>query len=123
MTRLRSITPSEDDVQATIVEALRLLGYVVLVTSRRRKRCRVCGAFSSGGDGCDRGIPDLLVSLGDGRWLGLEVKGPKTRLSPEQRGLQAAGRIIVVRSVKDALQAVSQTCPASPAGRAIMLDG
>lgn len=106
MTRLRSITPSEDDVQATIVEALRLLGYVVLVTSRRRKRCRVCGAFSSGGDGCDRGIPDLLVSLDDARWLGMEVKGPRTRVSPEQRSLAADGRIRIVRSVEDALAAV-----------------
>lgn len=116
------LIPSEADVQAAIVDALRWRGETVLVTSRHRRRC-LCGRYPPAGDGCDRGIPDLLVSLGDGRWLGLEVKGPKTRLSPEQRGLQAAGRIIVVRSVKDALQAVSQTCPASPAGRAIMLDG
>lgn len=76
------------------------------MTSRNRRRCYRCGAYSNAGDGCDRGIPDLLVSLGDGRWLGLEVKGPKTRLSPEQRSLAADGRIRIVRSVEDALAAV-----------------
>lgn len=102
----RMCTTTEEAVQRTIVEALRILGYVVLVTSRRRHRCRVCGAFSSGGDGCDRGIPDLLVSLDDARWLGMEVKGPRTRVSPEQRSLAADGRIRIVRSVEDALAAV-----------------
>jgi len=114
---------TEACIQGAIIQALRLLGYTVLMTSRNRRRCYRCGAYSNAGDGCDRGIPDLLVSLGDGRWLGLEVKGPKTRLSTEQTILATDRRIIVVRSVEDALQAVSQACPASPAGRAMILDG
>lgn len=106
--RLRALRQIEDGIQSAIVEALRWRGYEVLVTSRRRKRCHSCGAYSTAGDGCDRGIPDLLVSLGDGRWLGLEVKGPTTRLSPEQRRLHADGRIRVVRSVEDAVNSVQE---------------
>lgn len=100
------VTMSEADVQAQIVDALRYMGHIVLVTSRQRHRCRKCGAWGSGGDGCDKGIPDLLVSLDDARWLGMEVKGPRTRVSPEQRSLAADGRIRIVRSVEDALAAV-----------------
>lgn len=100
------VTMSEADVQAQIVDALRYMGHIVLVTSRQRHRCRKCGAWGSGGDGCDKGIPDLLVNIGGATWLGLEVKGPRTRLSPEQRFLEADGRIRIVRSVEDALAAV-----------------
>lgn len=96
----------EDGIQGAIVEALRWSGYEVLVTSRRRHRCSHCGCYATTGDGCDRGVPDLLVSLGGSRWLALEVKGPTTRLSPEQQRLHADGRISIVRSVDEAFDAV-----------------
>jgi hypothetical protein len=103
-------------VQKQIVEALRGCGYTVLVTSRRRHRCR-CGLWSSAGDGCDKGIPDLFVALeaivpDDGiakwMWRGLEVKGPKTPVSPEQQALADAGHITIVRSVEEAFKAVGE---------------
>ena len=102
---------TEADVQACITDALAMLGYVVLVTSRRRKRvyCPQCGAsgYQAGGDGCTPGLPDLLVWVPAWRaWLGLEVKGPTTRVSPEQHKLQRAGMIHIVRSVDDALRVI-----------------
>lgn len=100
------LIPSEADVQAAIVDALRWRGETVLVTSRHRRRC-LCGRYPPAGDGCDRGIPDLLVHIG-GLWLGLEVKGTRTRLSPEQRALEQAGAIRIVRTVEDAIGAVAE---------------
>ncbi len=101
---------AEADIQRLIVSFLRLLGYTVLETSRHRKRCRGCGRWPAGGDGCDRGLPDLLVAVPKGggmrRWLGLEVKGAETRLSPEQQALAAAGLIVIVRTPEEALAAV-----------------
>ena len=120
---------TEDAAQTAIVSALRRCGYLVLVTSRRRKKlkfqceacresqmakvtCMFCGAtqvpWQYGGDGCDAGVPDLLVSTreGDIRFCGLEVKGPKTAVSPEQKALRDVGRIAVVRTVEQALAAV-----------------
>jgi hypothetical protein len=100
--------PTEADVQKLIVAYLRLHGLTVLETSRRRRRCR-CGRWPAGGDGADKGVPDLLVWLaGRGSWLGVEVKGQKTRLSPEQRVLAARGMVVVVRTPEEALAAVRE---------------
>jgi hypothetical protein len=53
---------TEDAVQKQIVQGLRLHGYLVLVTTRRPKRCQ-CGLWprSGGGDGSSRGVGDLLA--------------------------------------------------------------
>lgn len=94
----------EDSIQRVIVEYLQILGYEVLITSRRRKRCRVCGKYSSGGDGASRGLPDLFISHQRWplfSWVGIEVKGAKTPLSPEQKRLEGMGRIYIVRSIED----------------------
>lgn len=100
--------PTEADVQRLIVAFLRLHRLTVLETSRRRRRCR-CGRWPAGGDGADKGVPDLLVWLWrPGSWLGLEVKGPKTRLSPEQRHLVARGMVVIVRTPEEALAAVRE---------------
>lgn len=99
---------TEAAAQKLIVAVLRLHGLTVLETSRRRKRCP-CGRWPAGGDGCDRGVPDLLVWLpGRDAWLGLEVKTHSTRLSPEQRALAAAGLIVIVRTPEEALAAVRE---------------
>jgi len=100
---------SEDQVQAAIVRALRGAGHEVLITSRRRRRCVHCGRYSAGGDGVSRGLPDLLVWDQRRRgWIGIEVKGPRTAVSPEQRELADRGMIVVVRSVEEALAALSE---------------
>lgn len=99
---------SEDAIQRCIVQGLEAYGYVVLVTSRRLKRCRNCGAWPGGADGATRGIPDLLVTRkGWGpRWIGLEVKGPKTRVRPEQQTLSENGMIVIVRSWEEAYNVI-----------------
>lgn len=99
----------EEQVQASIVQALLAAGYEVLKTSRVRKRCVHCGKFSSGGDGVSRGLPDLLVRNPEwppAVWFGIEVKGGRTALSPEQQELLQRGSIVIARSVDDALAAV-----------------
>ncbi len=101
---MKSVT--EEATQKLIVAFLRVHGYTVLETSRRRRRCR-CGRWPVGGDGASKGVPDLLVWLSRwGVWYGLEVKGARTRLSPEQRDLAARGMVVVVRTPEEALAAV-----------------
>jgi len=54
-----------------------------------------------------KGVPDIIVLLPPhGRFLGIEVKGPQGRQSPEQKGFQfdierAGGLYWIVRSVDD----------------------
>jgi hypothetical protein len=96
---------SEEQLQQTIVEALRLAGFTVLSTSRRRKRCRRCGCWPAGGDGVSKGLPDLLIWCPRRRgWIGAEVKGARTKISPEQRALAEAGKVVLVRTVEEALR-------------------
>lgn len=105
---------TEDDAQAEIVKGLRSRGYVVLVTSRRVKRCHGCGAFpkSGIGDGVSKGLADLQVrhpSWPVGHWRTLEVKRPGKRWrwsSPEQRDAYRAGQFYLVQSLEDALRAL-----------------
>lgn len=93
----------EGPVQSRIVRALRESGVQVLQTSRHRRRCQRCGSYQTAGDGCDKGLPDLFAwSELRQAWVGLEVKGPTTRVSPEQRALADAGRIHVVRTSEEA---------------------
>jgi hypothetical protein len=114
----RRVRQLESQVQEQIERALRSRGYWVLSTSEHRKRqaCPNCNhRFTpTGGRGCDKGVPDLLVTSGRSRpiqwppgvWLGLECKGPTTPLSPEQKLLHAERRIFIVRSVETALRLV-----------------
>lgn len=108
--RSAPVFESEGALQAAIVHRLRADGHTVLSTSRHRRgvTCRKCGEWTmpQGGDGVDRGVPDLLVHVDGARWLGLEVKGHRTSVSPDQRALADAGRIVIVRSVEEALGAV-----------------
>lgn len=100
---------TEAGVQRAIVEGLEALSYRVLQTSRHMKRCKHCGKFPGRPDGVDRGLPDLVVTRDDWPTLefcGIEVKGPETDLSPEQKALRARGRIAVARSFDDAMAIV-----------------
>lgn len=94
---------TERQVSQTIQEGLRALGYDVISTSVR--------GWSPGmkkGYGVTKGLADLLV--GRKEWgpclMPLEVKGPKTRLSPEQAELFDSGRLYVARSWEGAVEAV-----------------
>lgn len=97
---------TEKALQEAIVDLLRHLGCVVLVTSARSYRAPT---GERRGYGADRGVPDLLVAppfTPPGVWLGLEVKTRAGRLSPDQKRLAEAARITVVRSLADAVDAV-----------------
>jgi hypothetical protein len=110
------IYETEAAIQRTIVEGLSWLGYIVLLTQHQYKlqtcpSCQ-CRFRPIGGYGTSKAISDLLVShphWGIGVWLGLEVKGPKTPVSPEQKLLAAQGRIVIVRSWEEAKAAVEAT--------------
>jgi len=92
-------------VQAQTVGELRQRGYRVMEASVRYRlvRCPNCQhCFRNHADtGQSPGIPDLLVRS-DGWptavWLGVEMKGSKTRLSPAQVELLAANGIEVART-------------------------
>lgn len=92
------IVLKEESVNRSVRDALEMLGFVVLSTTVRNAR---------GGYGASKGVPDLLVSRdGWGCWMGLEIKGPKTRVSDEQKDLEARGLIVIAQSVDEALCAV-----------------
>ena len=104
---------SEESVQQTIVQGLRLLGLTVLQTTVRsvKTHCHRCGSKVSayGSYGADKGVPDLLVTSSSwpmGFWLGLEVKSASGTLRPEQKALHDEGHIFVVRSWEEAKAAV-----------------
>jgi hypothetical protein len=95
---------TEEEIQGLICEYAALLKYEVLITSRRRKRCVHCKKYSSGGDGVSEGLADLLIwhkRWGVAGWLGIEVKGPKTVVSPEQKRLNDLGANVIVRSLEE----------------------
>lgn len=106
----------EEEIQRSIIQGLEAYGYTVLQTSRRVKRCRVCGQYPGAGDGVTKGLPDLIIGRhGFGGhpsgWgpllLGLEVKGAKTAVRPEQRDLADRGLIAIVRSWEEARDEVA----------------
>jgi hypothetical protein len=90
---------TEHQVQAAIVDALRLAGFTVRETTAYRQK---------GPSGVDKGIPDLLVCHADipSVYLGLEVKRPGRWVwsSVEQRQAYEREEFHVVDSPKGALQ-------------------
>lgn len=105
--------PSEEEIQRVIADGLFVLGWVVYVTSRKWKRCHKCGAYgaSGSGDGCSRGLADLIIrksSWPDGICVALEVKRsrPVKWSSEEQRLAADRGDLIVVTTLEEAVAAV-----------------
>ena len=103
------IPETEEGIQRATIEALQTLGYKVLQTSRRYRPCPGCGKIDHRGDGVTEGLPDLMVTHGAwprAMFLGLEMKGPATKVSEAQQVLAAASRILVARSAADAVRAI-----------------
>lgn len=98
------VSISEAELQRQIVEALEVMRFKVLVTtvkirSKDPRHHRT---------GQSKGIPDLIVSKEQwikGIWLGLEVKSENGRVRPEQQELARLGRIVIVRSLDEAIEA------------------
>jgi len=99
---------TEAQIQQGIIQLLELAGFVVWSTSRVRRRCPECKAFVPGGDGVDKGLPDLVFCHPKIPRLmgGIEVKGYRTTISPEQRAAAEAGCYAICRSVDEAALAV-----------------
>ena len=97
---MSSLVLTEDQVQSTIKDGLRALGYRVWCTTVRGQRR---------GYGTDKGIPDLLI--GRNEWgpvrMPLEIKGAKTKLSPEQQSDVDDEILYIARSWEGALSAVA----------------
>lgn len=101
---MSAVRLTEAQVSATIQDGLRKMGYRVFSTTVRG----FYGKPGGQGYGVDKGVPDLLV--GHDSWgavlMPLEVKGPKTPLSPEQTDLRLRGMLYVARSWDDAIESV-----------------
>ncbi len=82
---------NEREFQRETVKTLRKLGYTVWVTSTNRKSRNTVGC------------PDIIVSLGMGFCLAIELKGDDTKLTGEQEYLSADGQILVFRPGGDVL--------------------
>lgn len=110
---MRALTPTEDQLQASIVTALRV-----------RYRDAIVAALPNGGfrtkaeagilkrTGTLAGMPDLVVALPDGRTCWLEVKTDAGRVSPAQaemhyRLTSLGHSVFLVRSIEDATAAVN----------------
>lgn len=101
---MKPAPPLESAVQAQIVQALRLSGWLVLEMQK--------GSQRGGSVWCTKGIPDLFAcKAGHSVWL--EVKRPSLgRLSPAQAALHTAMRaegveVHVVTSPEEALGVLS----------------
>ena len=121
--------PSESQLQAQIVQGLRLLGYSVLECGRfvRQVQCDPehggCGRYftPTAGYGNSLGVPDLLVAdpaWANPVWVGIELKRPTVRttigtvrggvLRKEQRDLAMAGRVVVCHDLDEVLAVVRE---------------
>lgn len=89
---------NETMLQRAIVDTLVLAGFSVKHTS---------AFLQKGPSGVSKGIPDLLVSHRaiPHRYVGMEVKMPNGKLTPEQQQAVLMGEYIVVRSPEEATRA------------------
>ena len=95
----------EEDVQKSVIELFTVTGWEVLQTSRRGVMCNRCHRRAYGGDGATMGLPDLFVTRkGRTSWMGIEIKGEKTPVSPEQQRLVDLGYSCIVRSLDEAIK-------------------
>ena len=105
----------EETIQQATIHALRALGYRVQQTTHRVKLACCPKCFTKfhpkGNYGATKGISDLLVRSENWPkyfWVHIEMKGPKTPLSPEQKELAAADGIVIARSVDDAVEIMKE---------------
>lgn len=96
----RMIDLAESDVVDAIQGEFEGRGWRVLRVGQRRAK----------GSGTTVGCPDLFLrdpGWPRAMWFGCEVKGPGGHVRPEQQALADAEGIIIVRSVTEAVEAVS----------------
>ena len=85
---------TEREIQRKGVQALRKLGFEVVVTSNRMRTANT------------KGTPDVFVySKKREQWTALEVKAPGGKVSKEQSRLEEQGAVTVCRSVDEMVDA------------------
>lgn len=107
----------EEETQRASIAYLRSQGVIVLETSVRYRlvECERCHhTFRWHGDtGQSPGIPDTLVRVPDwpvpAVWVGVEMKGRRTKVSEAQRDLCDGGHIYIARTVAQAVAYVTST--------------
>lgn len=92
----------ESDVQKAILDYLRYRGIFCFKNNTVGIYKRDTGAYIPSQS---KGSPDIICVV-DGKFIGIEVKGPSGRQSPDQIEFQerlerAGGRYIVARSIDD----------------------
>ena len=85
---------TERSIQTAAVKLLRENGYLVLVSSDNRRTHHT------------KGLPDVIVAIGRGLWVGLEAKSDTGKLSAEQERLMRDGNIHIFKTPWQALGAV-----------------
>lgn len=109
---MRKRNTPENDLQNSVVNLLRSLGYTVMESGkgRSKSRCR-CGAWvvATGWQGNTVGLPDLYIHRES--WgniaLPIEMKTPTGQIRPAQKALADAGVTTICRSVEDVVTTVS----------------
>lgn len=98
---MKKRAPTEHEIQAAIVDALRVAGFAVFETT---------AYLQKGASGVDKGIPDLLVAhdFVPFVYLGIEVKREAAApfSSAEQLGAYVAKRFVLAWTIDMALEAV-----------------
>ncbi|GMO63333.1 MAG: hypothetical protein Ta2A_10360 [Treponemataceae bacterium] len=97
----------EHEVKASIVRYLKKQGFYVLNLATGCVKTER-GAYIHFGE---KGAADLIGCMPDGRFVAIEVKAPKGRLSPEQKQWLARiearhGLVVVARCVEDVIVAL-----------------
>jgi len=85
---------TERSIQTAAVKLLKENGYRVFSTSDNRRSHHT------------KGLPDLMIPIGRGLWVGLEAKSDTGKLSAEQERLMRDGNIHIFRSPLEAIEAV-----------------
>jgi hypothetical protein len=85
---------TERQTQTAAVKLLKENGYRVFSTSDNRRSHHT------------KGLPDLIIPIGRGLWVGLEAKSDTGKLSAEQERLMRDGNIHIFKTPWQALGAV-----------------
>lgn len=104
----------ESGVQGRIMQALGMLGYIVIDTTRKTKKqkCPKCGNvfWQQEGSGTTKGLPDILVTrAGWPIMVGLEIKTDEGKPSEEQQMLIDLGVMFLVRGHEEAIEILKST--------------
>jgi hypothetical protein len=83
---------NEHNIQNLAVAMLRKIGFTVCVSSNRKRTSNT------------KGIPDTFIHIKGKKWVAIEFKQPRGKISLEQLRLERADMSYVVDNVEEAIQ-------------------